>query len=304
MNELRRDWRPGWPVSVAQIWGVWRRGAGDPTYRVDAGRHWRGLRTPAGAATLCVAEVPSAGVVRALAWGPGGEWALEHLPTMLGADDDVASFVTHHEALRRVWRAHPHARIGRGGVLMDALVPAIIEQKVTGHEAFGGFRRLVRAHGEKAPGPHPDLWVQPSPEALRRVPSWDWLRFSIDAARSEAILRVARVASSLERLVGRPTAEVDAALRSIPGVGVWTSAEVRSRALGDADAVSFGDYHVAKEIGWALLGRDLDDAELAEVLTPYAGHRYRVQQLVMIDGLARPRRGARMAPRTHLPTGR
>lgn len=304
MNELRRTWRPAWPVSVGQVWGVWRRGAGDPTYRVEAGRHWRGLRTPEGTAALCVFEDVPAGVVAAQAWGEGGAWALEHLPAMLGAFDDVSSFVAHHKALQRAWHQHRHARVGRGGVLMEALVPAIIEQKVTGQEAFGGFRRLVRTHGEQAPGPHPDLWVQPSPEALRRVPSWDWLRFSIDNSRSAAILRAARLASSLERLATRPTSDVDAALRSIPGVGVWTSAEVRSRALGDPDAVSFGDYHVAKEIGWALLGRDIDDAELAELLVPYAGHRYRVQQLVTIDGLARPRRGARMAPRTHLPTGR
>ena len=31
-------------------------------------------------------------------------------------------------------------------------VPAIIEQKVTGQEAFAGYRRLVRSYGEPAPG--------------------------------------------------------------------------------------------------------------------------------------------------------
>ena len=84
-------------------------------------------------------------------------------------------------------------------------------------------------------------------------------------------------------------------------MGVWTAAEVHQRALGDPDSVSFGDYHVAKDIGWALTGSEVDDDGLAELLEPYAGHRYRVQRLLELAGAHRPRHGARMAPRTHLP---
>jgi 3-methyladenine DNA glycosylase/8-oxoguanine DNA glycosylase len=82
---------------------------------------------------------------------------------------------------------------------------------------------------------------------------------------------------------------------------VWTSAEVRQRTHGDADAVSFGDYHVAKDVGWALTGAPVDDAGLAVLLEPWRPHRGRVQALVAMAGLHRPRRGPRMAPRTHLP---
>ena len=53
---------------------------------------------------------------------------------------------------------------------------------------------------------------------------------------------------------------------SVPGVGVWTAAETAHRALGDADAVSFGDYHVAKNVGWALTGEAVDDDGMAELL--------------------------------------
>ena len=94
-----------------------------------------------------------------------------------------------------------------------------------------------------------------------------------------------------------------AQLVSIPGVGVWTAAETAHRALGDADAVSFGDYHVAANIGWALTGRPVDDDGLVELLRPYAGQRYRVQRLLELSGALRPRRGPRMAPRRHLPVG-
>jgi 3-methyladenine DNA glycosylase/8-oxoguanine DNA glycosylase len=184
-------------------------------------------------------------------------------------------------------------------------VPAVLEQKVTGTEAFASYRRLVRTYGEPAPGPGAaarGLRVAPSPATLRTIPSWTWLRWGVDQARSRALLRAAQVAPALERLVDLPAAEADVRLRSIPGVGVWTSAEVRSRALGDPDAVSFGDYHVAKDVGWALTGRPVDDAGLAELLEPYRGHRLRVQVLVLLAGLRRPRRGPRMTLPTHLPT--
>ena len=63
---------------------------------------------------------------------------------------------------------------------------------------------------------------------------------------------------------------------------------MRQRALGDADAVSFGDYHVAKDIGWALTGRADRRRELAELLEPWRPHRGRVQALVGLAGSAGP----------------
>lgn len=125
----------------------------------------------------------------------------------------------------------------------------------------------------------------------------------IDPARSRTLVSAARVADSLERLVGLDAREADRRLRSLPGVGVWTSAEVRTRALGDADAVSFGDYHIAKDVGWAVTGTPFDDDRLREFLEPWRPHRGRVIALLALGGRHRPRRGPRMAPRTHLPVG-
>ena len=115
-------------------------------------------------------------------------------------------------------------------------------------------------------------------------------------------MAAARVAAALERVLPAEPELADQRLRSLPGIGVWSSAEIRARALGDADAVSFGDYHVARDIGWALTGSETDDAGLAELLAPYRPHRLRVQRLVGQAGLGPPRRGPRLAPRTHLPT--
>lgn len=287
---------------MAQALAPLRHGPGDPSYRVTAdGTHWRGVRTPEGPGTLAVAA--AAGTVEARAWGPGASWLLDALPPMLGADDDPAGFEPRHDVLSGLWRRHPHLRIGASGLVMESLVPAIIEQKVTGQEAFAAYRRLLQRYGEFAPGPGVDLRlrVPPTPEQLRAVPSWEWLRLPVDGARSRPIQLAARVADALERAGREQPAEFDRRVRTIPGIGVWTSAETRARAMGDADAVSFGDYHVARDIGWALVGVELDDDGLAELLEPYAGHRLRVQRLVERAGLHRPRRGPRMAPRVHLP---
>jgi 3-methyladenine DNA glycosylase/8-oxoguanine DNA glycosylase len=290
---------------VQAVLGSLRRGTGDPTYVVDADRTvWKGLRTPAGPATLAVRALSGAGEVEAHAWGAGAEWVLDRVPVLLGADDDPTGFECHHDVLAEAWHRHPHWRVPRTGLVMEALLPAILEQKVTGTEAFGSFRRLVRQYGEPAPGPEAarrGLMVTPPPETIRAVPSWVWLRLGVDSARSSTVVRAARVASSLERLVDLTCVEADRRLRTLPGVGVWTSAEVRSRALGDADAVSFGDFHVAKDIGWALTGRPVDDEQLAVLLEPYAGHRLRVQVLLNQAGLRRPRRHPRMTLPTHLP---
>lgn len=256
---------------------------------------------------LRLTSTPSEGTVTGEAWGSGADWVLAQLPRMLGADDDPSGFAPLHKPIAEAWRRHGDWRLGATDLVMESLVPAIIEQKVTGQEAFGAFRALVRRFGERAPGPAGAedgavrLWVQPAPADLRAIPSWEWLKLPVDGARSRPVQHAARVAASLER-AGRETPEVfDRRLRTLPGIGVWTSAETRSRALGDADSVSFGDYHVAANIGYVLTGRVVDDEQLAALLAPYAGHRHRVQRLVELAGLSRPRRGPRMAPRAHLP---
>lgn len=303
--DAERVWRPGRPVPVAAILRQQRRGGGDPTHRLDVeGRHWRASRTPEGPVTLAVAAQDGAGDVRAQAWGPGAGWALDQLPALLGDLDDWAGFEPRHPVLAEARRRHPHLRLGRTERVLEAIVPAIIEQKVTGQEAFAGFRALVRRHGEPAPGPGAALRLMLPPDAatLRRIPSWEWLALHIDPARSRAVVTAARHADALERIVGVTGSESDRRMRSLPGVGVWTSAEVRQRALGDPDAVSFGDYHVAKDVGWALEGEPFDDARLSSYLQPWSGHRGRVPFLVAAAGLHRPRRGPRMSPRGHLTT--
>ena len=282
---------------------IFRRGGGDPTSRRDDGGWWFGWRTPDGPVTLRLVAAPDAGEVTASAWGGGAPWALERVPDLLGERDDPTGFTPLHPPVADAWRVFPGWRVPRSGLVVQALVASIIEQKVTGKEAFAGYRRLVRRFGEPAPGPGEDLGlvVPPDPRGWAAIPSWEWLAAGVDPGRSRTVVRAVGHAGRLEECADLPADQARARLTALPGVGRWTWAEVAQRALGLPDEVSFGDYHVAKDIGWALTGTPVDDDGLAELLEPYAGHRYRVQRLLELGGHHRPRRGHRMTLPTHLP---
>jgi 3-methyladenine DNA glycosylase/8-oxoguanine DNA glycosylase len=307
-----RTWRPGAPVDLALTLSPHRHGSGDPTFRrTPDGAVWRTCRTPDGPGTLRVSARPREGLVVGHAFGPGAEWLLATLPGLLGADDDVRGF----EALvdgrggpgdRLLWEAHrrvPGLRLGRTSRVFEALVPAALEQKVVGREAFRAWRWLLRRYGEHPPGPAPDgMRVFPEPAVWRRIPSWDWHRAGAEAVRARTIIEAARHADKLEATVtatAAASAAADRLLRALPGIGVWTSAEVRQRAHGDADAVSVGDYHLPGIVGWALTGRKVDDAGMLQLLAPYAGHRYRVTRLLELTGHRPPARGPRMPARDY-----
>ena len=208
--DATREWRPDWPCPVRNVLAQQRRGAGDPTMRLAApgerGPHWRASRTPEGPVTLAVESRDAAGDVRAKAWGPGAAWALDQLPDLLGAADDWTGFEARHPVVAEAWRRHPHVRLGRTARPLEALVPTIIEQKVTGHEAFAGFRALVLKYGAPAPGPAVGLRLQPDAATLVGISSWAWLGLHIDPARSRAVVTAARHADAFERIVARAPA--------------------------------------------------------------------------------------------------
>ena len=91
----------------------------------------------------------------------------------------------------------------------------------------------------------------------------------------------------------------DAALTSLPGVGPWTASETRLRALGDPDAVSVGDFHLAHQVGYALTGSRVEDDGMLELLAPWAGQRQRVIRLILASGVREPRRAPRLHPEDH-----
>jgi 3-methyladenine DNA glycosylase/8-oxoguanine DNA glycosylase len=260
---------------------------------LDAGRMVRATRVPTGPATTEVSV--QGGVVEAAAWGPGAEQALDELPDVLGVGDDPTALRPRHRLLSGLQRRFAGLRIGCTRSVFEAAVPAVIEQRITGHEAWRVFRTMVRRFGERAPGPH-GLWLLPSPETIASLAYFDLHNIGLERRRAETIRTLARLVDRYERVEPERAMHV---LGSVPGVGPWTLAEIGLRAHGDADALSVGDYHVPSLVTLALAGEGKgSDDRMLELLEPYRGQRARVVRLLELGGPRRARRGPRLRSRS------
>jgi 3-methyladenine DNA glycosylase/8-oxoguanine DNA glycosylase len=248
-------------------------------------------RTPEGPGTMTVYR--SGRRLEAEAWGPGASWLLETAPQMLGLDDDVAGFDPPPGLIRDLHRAHPGLRLGKTQRPFGVVVTAILGQRVTGRQAKTGHARLVRAHGEPAPGPH-ELMLAPSPERLASLDYQDYHRFEIEKARAARLIEAGRRARRIDEVLTMSHADARRRLEAISGIGPWTAAAVMGIALGDRDAVQVGDYHAPHTVAWALAKEPRgDDARMLELLEPYAGQRRRVLVLLKTAGISAPKFGPR-----------
>ncbi|MFD0552305.1 DNA-3-methyladenine glycosylase family protein [Streptomyces rectiviolaceus] len=288
-----RTWPPPYPLNLGLTLGPLRRGPADPTFRVTPdGSAWRASRTPEGPGTLRVAQ--RGDTVEAEAWGPGATWLLDQLPQLLGESDAPEDFTPRHRLLAATAHRRPGLRLIRTGLVLESLIPSILEQKVTTDEAYRAWRLLVRKYGEPAPGQAPAqlrLHVMPDPRTWTLIPSWEWHKAGVDNKRASTILRAARVAARLEEAAAMAPPQAQARLELIPGIGPWTSAETIQRSNGAPDAVTVGDLHLPGIIGYALAGdRTANDEAMLALLEPYAGQRHRAARLILLSGRTPPRR--------------
>lgn len=285
------------PVDLASTLSPLRHGRFDPCHRAEPdGTVWRTSLLPSGAVTYRLRQLgPS--VVDVRAWGPGAEELEMYVPGLVGDDDAdrAGDFAPVHPKLADAHRRFPNLRIVRTTRVLESLVPAILEQRVHGVAAQASWRRLVTKFGAPAPGPAPDgMRVPPSADVWRRIPSWEFHRANVDPKRAQTVVACARVAGRLEEIVDLDRDAAHRRLRAVPGIGAWTAAEVAQRALGDADALSVGDFHLASIVGWSLLGRPLDDDGMVEYLDDLRPHRYRAIRLLEVSGQAsKPKFGPR-----------
>ena len=275
---------------------LWR-GSGDPTMRLARDQAWRAIRTPDGPASVALGVQGRRLTIDA--WGPGAEAALAATPWLAGLEDDRSGWRPDiHPVIARLDRSLPGVRLFRTGTVLEVLLPAIIEQKVTGREAFRAFRELVLRHGDPAPGPL-GLRLQPTADVLAELPYYAYHPLGLERRRADTIRRAAARVEWLEETRRLPLREAYARLTSIPGVGAWTAAEVAVRALGDVDAVSVGDFHLPRLVAWALAGEtEADDARMLELLETFRGQRARAIRLLEAGAVFPPRRAPRMPARS------
>lgn len=310
-------WDPRGPYSLRATLSILQRGPQDPATRVGDDQAWLCFHTSEGAVTLRASR--TGGIdspVLLQAWGPGAHTAVDQGLRLLGANDDWSAFdapdYREHvpSIVAQTRRLNPGLRFPATGRIFDALLPAILEQKVTVIEAHFAWKYLALAVGEVPPAPAPaGMRLPPTPAAIRSLQPWQWHQARVDSRRAATAVRAAVLAPGLERWgqlelgskrEGLPGAgTIDAALGSIPGVGPWSIAEVLQRSHGAPDHVSVGDYHLAAFVGQVLTGRRVDDAGMLRLLEPYAGHRQRVVRLLGASGVRKQSFGPRLAPMDH-----
>lgn len=277
---------PGWIELAGTV-----RGAKDPVMVGPTAARWN-TRTPDGLGTLSVVRIAPT-IVTAEAWGPGADWMIAQTPRLLGADDDLAGFQPPPGRLADVWRRRPFL-LGRTDRLWDSLIGAVLGQKVQTKNASRSRRRLARRFGDAAPGPAGG-WILPPPERVAELGYSDFHPLGVERKRAEILLRVAREMARLEDLEKRTPEHVQARLQRIRGIGPWTAAMVTASAMGHADAVPVGDYHIPNTVAWILAGEERgDDARMLELLEPWTGHRWRVIRLAKSAGSA-PKRGPKLS---------
>ncbi|MEV7131267.1 3-methyladenine DNA glycosylase [Arthrobacter sp. NPDC093128] len=304
-------WHPGGPFNLLQTLGTLMRGNGDPAFASRPDGVWMSFTTPDGPATLrlTVSGDPREPDVDAQAWGPGAEAAISRAPRLLGSGDDWSGFdrpefqATLPRMVVEARRRNLALRLPSTGRIVDSLVPTILEQKVTVIEARRGYRYLMYRFGTAAPAAGTaapaGLLVQPTPEQWLRIPSWEWHKAGVGPQRSATVMRALRSAVGLERLAGLTAAEASAKMQTIPGIGIWTTAEVVQRTHGCPDSIAVGDYHLAAYVGAALTGRRTDDAGMLRLLAPWQGHRQRVVRMIGLSGFRKPTFGPRMTIQDH-----
>ncbi len=266
------------------------RGAKHPVM-VGPTEAWWNTRTPDGPGSLSL-ERSGPESMRGEAWGPGADWLLDQAPRLLGADDDLTGFAP-SGTIGDYWRRGPFL-LSRTDRPWDALIGGVLGQKVQVKNAVRSRRLLARRYGDRAPGPVTG-WILPSAERVAEMGYHQFHPLGVERKRAEILIRVAREMPRLGDLTDWTPAEAAARLQRIRGIGPWTAAMVTAVAMGDADAVPVGDYHIPHTIAWALAGEPrATDERMLELLEPYAGHRWRVIRLAKANGAA-PRYGPKLS---------
>lgn len=262
----------------------------------------RTTRVTTGPATYDV-ELVGDDRVRVRAFGPGAEEVLDQMPDLLGLGDTPPAPDWYPQPLRIAAKRGNGTRFAKGHRVVEMLVPAVLQQLVSGKEAKRAFRLLHERVADPAPGPYPEMRLPLSPAQLRSLPPAEWPTFGILPKQGDTLRLIGERASRLEEASAMNEEDAYKRLTALRGLGTWTATSVMGRGMGFVDAVPLGDWNLPSTVAYNLAGEErADDRRMLELLEPYRGQRARILRLLKFGGSGKaPRRGPRMALR---PVGR
>ena len=231
----------------------------------------RASRTPAGPATLQAEHLGDRLEVEA--WGPG-------------ADVGARAGPGHPRHPRRPDRLRPRrtpscststARrracgFRRTGLVIEALIPAVLSQRVTGFEAKRSFRQLVERWGEPAPGPG-GLLLPPEPQVIADLGYYELHVVGVEKRRADTLKRVERPREAARALAQR-RADRSCGISSSRSQGSAPGPRPRWRASPSATPMrsAWATSTSSTSIAHALAGEPRGtDERMLELLEPFAG---------------------------------
>ena len=241
---------PPFPINLRNVVSAWKRGNSDPLTRTSSNPDALWTTTAQGSTNIIVRFHQKKAEASTLAetylapidvrlWSERTSQALTDIETALSSMHRWVGTLDNWETFEKsaAWRLLPPSlirsrqehpggvRLGATGEVFKNAVASITEQRVTGIEAMGGLRAILRQ--TTAPVPATGLADQPqgpvffpSPAIFASLPSWVWHRAGYDRARSATIVELARRAPSIEKIGEEQSSlQLARALASIRGIG-------------------------------------------------------------------------------------
>lgn len=238
--------------------------------RIEDNRYTRIVATTAGPLAWTVSLTPVAGGSRATVrterlggdGAPPAAFGRASFRHQFDLDRDLGPFramAARDRVLRRLVGARPGLRLPRLADPFEALVRAIVGQLISVAAARTILGRLASGFGDPVGTagrtfPSAASLASTRPERLRSI--------GLPTTKAAAILAAARAVRDGDlpwTTLAQEPERADRVLRSLPGVGPWTSGYVRLRALGDGDAFLPTDLGVRS----ALTRLGIDSPSLA-----------------------------------------
>jgi AraC family transcriptional regulator of adaptative response / DNA-3-methyladenine glycosylase II len=198
---------------------------------------------------------------------------IKHLFDLDADPDAVAEVLGSDEVLGAAVAALPGLRIPGHVDGHELAVRAVLGQQVSVSGARTLAGRLALAHGR--PLAHPVGGVTREFPAAASIARLTATELPMPASRGRALVALADALAS-GRLVLDRTADrdvVSAEMLLLPGIGPWTVAYVRMRALGDPDAFMPSDLGVRRALEHlGLPGDERQATALAERWRPYRAY--------------------------------